>query len=291
MECDDNRVSNFREIKGNINELLKDYEDFLRVERRAKEGTIYRHLLELRKFIEFLGFHPLQATKMDIRNYLKTLVKLPANSYTNVLKALKIFYRDYLQRGELVEGFKFPPKPFKPPTVPSKEEIRKFYEWLKDPLSKAILLFYATTGLRRAEVLQLRIKDINFKKRMVIPPNDGSRTKRTWVTFFNEEALKALKEYLGPLDNLDPQRKLFPVSEHAFRFRCLCFYKETGIKITPQTLREFFASEMGRLGVPDRYVDAFCGRVPQSVLARHYTDFSPDRLKESYDKANLRILS
>jgi len=29
-------------------------------------------------------------------------------------------------------------------------------------------------------------------------------------------------------------------------------------------------------------VDAFCGRVPQSVLARYYTDFSPERLKETY---------
>jgi intergrase/recombinase len=47
---------------------------------------------------------------------------------------------------------------------------------------------------------------------------------------------------------------------------------------------------MDRSGVPDRYVDAFCGRVPQSVLARHYTDFSPERLKEIYDRAGMRIL-
>lgn len=47
----------------------------------------------------------------------------------------------------------------------------------------------------------------------------------------------------------------------------------------------------GRLVVPDRHVDAFCGRVPKSVLARHYTDFSPERLKEIYEKANLKVLS
>ena len=46
---------------------------------------------------------------------------------------------------------------------------------------------------------------------------------------------------------------------------------------------------MGRLGVPDRYVDAFCGRVPRNVLARHYTDFSSEKLKEIYDKANLKV--
>lgn len=66
--------------------------------------------------------------------------------------------------------------------------------------------------------------------------------------------------------------------------------KKTGINITPQVLREWFACEMGMLRVPDRYVDAFCGRVPRSVLARHYTDFIPERLKEIYDKANVKIL-
>ena len=41
--------------------------------------------------------------------------------------------------------------------------------------------------------------------------------------------------------------------------------------------------EMGELGVPDRFIDAYCGRVPGSVLARHYSDYSPVRLKTIYD--------
>jgi len=47
---------------------------------------------------------------------------------------------------------------------------------------------------------------------------------------------------------------------------------------------------MLRLGVSETYVDAFCGRVPKSVLARNYTDFSPEKLREIYEKAMLRIL-
>jgi intergrase/recombinase len=56
-------------------------------------------------------------------------------------------------------------------------------------------------------------------------------------------------------------------------------------------LRDWFCQEVEKLGVPDRYIDTFCGRVPRSVLARHYTDFSPEKLKEIYDKANLKVLS
>jgi len=38
-------------------------------------------------------------------------------------------------------------------------------------------------------------------------------------------------------------------------------------------------------------VDALCGRTPKSVLARHYTDYSPIKLKTIYDRVGLRILS
>jgi len=53
-------------------------------------------------------------------------------------------------------------------------------------------------------------------------------------------------------------------------------------------LRSVFARDCTKRGIPDRYIDAFCGRVPASVLARHYSDFSPEVLKEIYDKANIR---
>jgi intergrase/recombinase len=66
--------------------------------------------------------------------------------------------------------------------------------------------------------------------------------------------------------------------------------EKTGIGITPQKLRQWFCSEMLKLGVSETYVDAFCGRVPKSVLARHYTDFSPEKLKDIYEKAQFKVL-
>jgi len=51
-----------------------------------------------------------------------------------------------------------------------------------------------------------------------------------------------------------------------------------------------FFSEILRLGVSEMYVDAFCGRVPKSVLARHYTDFSPEKLGDIYSNSALRVL-
>ena len=61
-------------------------------------------------------------------------------------------------------------------------------------------------------------------------------------------------------------------------------------KINSPNIEGVVACEMGRLSVPNRYVDTFCGRVLRSILARHYTDFSPKKLKEIYDKAGLKVL-
>ncbi|MGF3499613.1 MAG: integrase, partial [Candidatus Methanosuratincola sp.] len=67
--------------------------------------------------------------------------------------------------------------------------------------------------------------------------------------------------------------------------------RNQGVKVTPKVLRFWFANEMARLGVPDRFIDAFQGRIPRSVLARHYTDYSLENLKAIYDRAELKVLS
>ena len=41
----------------------------------------------------------------------------------------------------------------------------------------------------------------------------------------------------------------------------------------------------------DRYIDAFRGHRPKSVLARHYTDYIPERLRLIYEEANLKVLA
>jgi integrase len=188
----------------------------------------------------------------------------------------------------LVQSFKFPNRDPPVKRVPSKEEMRRFYEAINNLEEKALFLLIASSGLGRSEALNLKLSDIDFERRMIIPRHE-SKTKRSFITFYNEEAESLLKEWL----KIRPKRtdKLFPMNTNKSHRIFMEARKKTGINITPQILREWFACEMGRLGVPDRYVDAFCGRIPRSVLARHYTDFSPEKLKEIYDKAGLKILS
>ena len=196
------------------------------------------------------------------------------------MKALKVFLRDFYGRPNLVESFRFPRVPFRPISIPSRNEIIEAYQRLDNLRDRALFLMFASTGLRSSKILSLQLKDIDLSKRMVSSSLDSSSTKRRWVSFWNKEADIVLRQYLSSRKDEEP--RVFPLTN-------LKTFKRCGIK--PQTLRQWFSCEMGRLGVQDRYVDAFCGRVPRSVLARHYTDFSPETLKEIYDQAKLKVLS
>jgi len=152
---------------------------------------------------------------------------------------------------------------------------------------------YATSGLRRNELLGLKIEDVDLENRTIVPKNahQTSSTKNTWASCFNSETQIYLRQYSANRENNKSDDRLFQISEVTLRRAFKDANQKTGLHITPQVLRDWFCCQLGELGVPDRYVDAFCGRVPKSVLARHYTDYSPEKLKRIYDKANLTVLA
>jgi len=265
--------------------MLEDFKAFLTVDRQYRPKTVYEHYYYVKRFIEWLGGR--EADREAIREFLRPLLER-RSAYSNVLKALKVFFRDYLGVGELVEGFRFPPQTLNPPWVPSRKELREFYEAIPIPEGRLYFLLYASSGLRTGEALSLRPQDVDEELRMLRPRQRGGRTKLSWVSFYNEELQEALDE-LRP--KLRRGRRWIPIRTDDFRATWRIAREKTGLRITPKVLRVWFCCEMARLGVPDRYVDAFCGRVPRSILARHYSDFSPLNLKRIYDSAGLRVLT
>jgi len=266
---------------------LTDFRRFCEVDLQLGKWAIRGHVTNTRNFLRWLGDR--EFSTEAIREYLGTLKEKSASTRANVIKSLRRFFRDFLGQGELVASFKLPRSEFKPNMVPTREQIRQFYNALKTPADKALFLLYATTGLRRSEVASLTVGDIDLDRRIVLPNIESTTTKRRWASCFNQETEQALREYLNG-HALDPSAKLFSGNGDTLTERFKRASEASGIKITPQVLREWFACEMGALNVPDRFVDAFCGRVPRSVLARHYTDYSPERLKAIYDRAGLKVL-
>jgi len=266
---------------------LEDFHRFLLVDLNLSRSTANRYRNNVERFFRYVKKKVDEVTREDIREFFLH-VKSRAESHKDYLSALKRFFRDYLGLS-LMDSFRYPKKNWKVRWVPSKEELKRFYQALPNIRGRAIFLFYATTGLRKMEVLSLRLSDIDFSRRMVIPRKKSSRTKHTFVTFYNEECEKVLMEYLS--SRKENSNRLFAISHEKFCEIWRVGYQKTSIKITPRVLRRWFATEMARKGVSIVYIDAFQGRVPQTILAKHYIDFSIENLKKVYEKADLRILT
>ncbi|KXB07323.1 hypothetical protein AKJ52_00505 [candidate division MSBL1 archaeon SCGC-AAA382C18] len=267
--------------------IIEDFQSMLEIDKNLAERTVNQHKRNIKQFLKFVDVSPEYIGKSDIRNWLRKWKENYARStYANKVKSLRVFFRDYL-KSDLAESLSMPQPQPSSDGPPTKDQIRNLYEALDTLRDKTILLMFATTGLRRNELMGLSEKNIDFAKRMVTP-NKNSRTKRTYVTFYNNEAEDHLEKYLS---EKDIEEEIFPIRPRSvnriFRKRS----KEAGLEtVTPQDLRNWFTEELRKKKISGEYIDAFCGRLPRSVRGKHYTDYSPERLKEVYEEADLKVL-
>jgi integrase len=272
-------------------ELLAEFREFCLIDLQLKQPTVNNHLGVVNRLLQKIQKPANQLSVNDLRTYLQGYLNKSPSSYSNQIKSFRRFFRDFLGADHLITTFQLPKQEYKPIIIPTKNQLTKFYATFESKRDQALFLMFATSGLRKAEVLSLRFDDVDLERRMVYPKNNAKRgsTKRSWISFYNHETASVLDEYLTT--RKDSDQRVFSLSEKSSLKTWKKVSKRVKINIMPQLLRRWFCCEMGRLGVPDRYVNAFCGRTPKSVIARHYTDYTPTRLQEIYERANLTVLS
>jgi integrase len=153
--------------------LLEQFREFLFVDLRRSRKTTYEAVRIVGNFLDSLDNSGV--SREIVRQYLKQIKS--ESVYRNTLAAFKRFFRDFLDRPEIVATFKFPQSQFKPTVVPSKEELQRFYDALDSKLSKTLFLFYASSGLRKNEFLSLTLKNVDFAKRLIIPNCIGDQPR------------------------------------------------------------------------------------------------------------------
>ncbi len=144
--------------------------------RNLTDKTIETYLSCYNTFTKFAGKR--ETTQHLIEDYL-----LQTRNRRNNLAMLKVLCPD------LVKDYKLPRIVQKPKILPSKEQLKTFYNALPDKY-KGIFLALASSGLRVSELLN---SDIDKSKRMLIPQARTGSTKHAWVSFYNEEAAALLE--------------------------------------------------------------------------------------------------
>jgi integrase len=258
--------------------LLNDFAKFCRIDLVRSAKCIKMHLTAMRRYVKEMGNTINAKTIRDFLFKIRSSYPNP-RTYRWYLCALKIFCRDFLGRGKWVSTLKSPRIKLSLITnLPDREQLTQFFDALPNDKARAIFLVYCSSGIRKSEIIGAKI--IRETRAIIPTSHEQYSTKNSYVSFYNSEA----EEYLVKV-NYD-----LTASEVTIRRMFRYAKVKTGIKISPQILREWFCSEMAQLMIPDRYVDAFCGRIPRSVLGQRYTNYSIQSLKTIYDKANLTVL-
>jgi integrase len=258
---DSDERSSFRVQK----DVLKAFRDFLSVNMRLEQCTVKETLLNIKRFLENADY---VVSTESVKRYLESYIPKKPKMYNSQITSLRRCIKEFLEMPEMIMTYKIAAVDewhFNENLL-SKEQIQKGFEDLKSTRGKAIYLFTATTGLRKCEILNVLKSQVNKETRSVIPKH-FTRKKRSGITFYNEETALWLEKYLS--ERKDNSEKLFVISDRAWRRIWIKASKSAGVTITSKILRAWFSTEMGELGVPDRFVDVFQGRAPRSVLAKH----------------------
>jgi len=269
-----------------VDEILDEYETYATTVLDRKMVTVEQHCRYIERLLRHTDSSPQAITEDDIVAYIQSEEPMSNSKHQNILSALRVFFGEFVET-DVVESFSVPSTSPSPTTVPTKSELQTFYAELDNLKHRTIFLMYATSGLRASELAELTMDDIDEGRQMLTPDTESS-TKQSWVSFYNDEAQTAFDAFKSEREVGDD--RAFQATKPTINAMFQRNSDNSGVRVTPQMLRRWFASEMTSLGVDSSYIDAFCGRTPDSVLEKHYLDYSPRKLKEIYDDAGLTVL-
>jgi integrase/recombinase XerD len=119
-------------------------------------------------FARYFGRSPYRLGPDHIRQYQAHLFrdrKLAANTIQVRTAALRFLFVKTLKRPYLHEQIPFPKRPRSLPTVLGPEEVERLIASAKNLMHRAMLMTLYATGLRRSELCQLKVDDIDSQRR------------------------------------------------------------------------------------------------------------------------------
>ena len=249
------------------------------------------YLRAVEEFAQYFKTPPDRLGPNHIRQYqahLFTDRKLDAISVAQQLSALRFFFLKTLKRPWMVEDMAIPKRPIRLPEVLSREEVERLIQSAASPLHRIWLLILYAAGLRREELVQLKIGDID-SDRMLIRIRQGKGRKDRDI-MLSPRLLQELRHYWrgadpkpktylfpgkGPHQNADlpmDARSVFDAVQHAAR--------RAGIekRVHPHTLRHCFATHLLESGADLWTIQLLLGHADLKTTSR-YLHLSERHLK------------
>ena len=234
--------------------------------RKLAPKTQQGYIRTIKDFAEFLGRSPGTASFEDVRRFQLHLVAKGANIpiLNHTVAALRFFFRVTLKRSDIIEHTTFLHEPRKLPVVLSPQEVARLLDAAPGLKYKAALSVAYGAGLRAAEVISLKIGDID-SKRMVIRVEQGKGRKDRYVMLSPHllELLRAWWRAARPQGWLFPgQSRVNPLTTRQLNRAChaAAHMAEIQKRVSLHTLRHSFATHLLEQNVDIRVIQVLLGR-------------------------------
>ena len=220
-------------------------------------------------FTKFLAFHNQKEvdefSKADLEKHIYDMIvkfKISDSKHNIIINALKFYYEQVLGRARTHYNLQRPKKSITLPNTLSEKEILALLRTPKNLKHKCILYLMYSAGLRKSEVINVRIEDIRKDDLTIFVK--GAKGKKDRKTILSEQLLTVLRVYYK---KYKPAYWLFEGQEGGqyssssiskiFRSAVLT----SGITpwATPHTLRHSFATHLMQNGVNLRYIQILLG--------------------------------
>lgn len=185
-----------KELDENHAGKIKSFKQWMR-SRRYSESTIDTYSDALKIFLRYYSDKDItDITNDDLITFNNDYIiknKFSGSHQNQVVNAVKLFFRT-VENTRLNPELVHRPKREKTlPNVLSKEEVKMILEAHGNIKHKAMLSLIYSCGLRRSELLNLKLNDIDSKRGLVIIRKGKGRKDR--ISPLSEKVLNMLREY------------------------------------------------------------------------------------------------
>ncbi|MBE3122159.1 MAG: tyrosine-type recombinase/integrase [Thermoplasmata archaeon] len=197
-------------------ELLLKFEDDCKLRDMTKE-SIRSYISELKIFNDYCqknNINNLQITNEVLEHFLQYLReerKISQSRIENYFSALSCYYDFLLYKGLTTTNIIVPfrkrylkrYKKSNPPAVRKLitiEDMSRFVNSIIPIRPKAIAILLAKTGIRRGELLEIELNDVDFNERTIMLKPFHKRSNR--LIFFDEETEIVLKKWMKRREDL-----------------------------------------------------------------------------------------
>ena len=218
--------------------------------RKLAPKTQQGYIRTVKDFAAFLGRSPDTASVEDVRRFQLHLAESGAHTpiLNHTVSALRFFFRITLGRHDIVAHTTFIREPRKLPVVLSPEEVARLLNAAPGLKYKAALSVAYGAGLRAAEVVSLKVSDIDSRRMIVrVEQGKGHKDRNVMLSPGLLDLLRAWWRVARPRGWLFPGRNpVQPMTTRQLNRACHTAAEAAGIEknVSPHTLRHSFATHL-----------------------------------------------